>query len=109
MGAVAIIAAFAIDGGISIWQQRVRQQQRQAWLLLGPARSSLYVELTRIVQVGRASLPHDGDTESMRRVLYIMLNAVRHYVQTARTGRGAASAGRRGKRRGVVKLTDAYA
>ena len=51
MGVVAILcAAFAIDGGIGIWQQRALQQQRQARLLLEhDARNSLYVELKRIV------------------------------------------------------------
>ena len=51
MGAVAVLcAAFAIDGGIGIWQQRALQQQRQARLLLEhEARTSLYVELRRIV------------------------------------------------------------
>ena len=35
MGTVAMLcAAFAIDGGIGIWQQRALQQQRQARLLL---------------------------------------------------------------------------
>ena len=67
MGTVALLcAAFAIDGGIGIWQQRALQQQRQARLLLEhEARTSLYVELKRIVPGGRRQvLPHDhGDAE----------------------------------------------
>jgi hypothetical protein len=46
-----ILAAFAIDGGIGIYQARALQQQRQARLLLEhQALTSLYVELKRIVQ-----------------------------------------------------------
>ena len=62
MGMVAILcAAFAIDGGIGIWQQRALQQQRQARLLLEhDARNSLYVELKRIaLEARRQVLPHD--------------------------------------------------
>src|SRR4029450_3721618 len=51
MGVVAILcAAFAIDGGIGIWQQRALQQQRQARLVLEyDARHSLYVALKRMM------------------------------------------------------------
>lgn len=113
MGTVAILcAAFAIDGGIGIWQQRTLQQQRQARLLLEhEARTSLYVELTRIV------MEDDGKSYRMTmamqnidqaRPLYIMLNAVGIYVQTGMTWQQVPSrpVGEAGT--GVIKLTDAH-
>jgi hypothetical protein len=113
MGVVAILcAAFAIDGGIGIWQQRTLQQQRQARLLLEhDARNALYVELTRIV------LEPDGRSYRMTmalqnidtaRPLYIMLNAVGVYVQTGMTWQQVPSRllGEAGS--GVIKLSDAY-
>ena len=81
-----ILAAFAIDGGIGIYQARALQQQRQARLLLEhEALTSLYVELKRIVQ------EPDGKsyrmTIAMQNIdpaapLYVMLNAVGVYVQS---------------------------
>jgi len=113
MGTVAILcAAFAIDGGIGIWQQRALQQQRQARLVLEhDARNSLYVELKRI------ALEPDGKSYRMilalqnidtARPLYIMLNAVGVYVQTGMTWQQVPSrpVGEAGS--GVIKLTDAY-
>lgn len=113
MGTVAILcAAFAIDGGIGIWQQRALQQQRQARLLLEhEARSSLYVELKGI------ALEPDGKSYRMTmtmqniepaRPLYVMLNSVGIYVQTGMTWQQVPSrpVGEAGS--GVIKLTDAY-
>ena len=79
LGVVGIVlAAFAIDGGIGIYQARALQQQRQARLLLEhEALTSLYVELKRIVQ------EPDGKsyrmTLAMQNIdpgqpLYVMLN-----------------------------------
>jgi hypothetical protein len=113
MGVVAILcAAFAIDGGIGIWQQRTLQQQRQARLLLEhDARSALYVELTRIV------LEPDGRSYRMTmalqnidtaRPLYIMLNAVGVYVQTGMTWQQVPSRPLGEAGSGVIKLSDAY-
>ena len=81
LGVVGIIlAAFAVDGGIGIYQARALKQQRQARLLLEhEALTALYVELKRIVQ------EPDGKsyrmTIAMQNVdpaapLYVMLNAV---------------------------------
>lgn len=113
MGTMAILcAAFAIDGGIGIWQQRALQQQRQARLLLEhEARSSLYVELKGI------ALEPDGKSYRMTmtmqniepaRPLYVMLNSVGIYVQTGMTWQQVPSrpVGEAGS--GVIKLTDAY-
>ena len=113
MGVVAILcAAFAIDGGIGIWQQRALQQQRQARLLLEhEARTSLYVELRRIVQ------EPDGKSYRMTLALqninpavplYVMLNAVGVYVQSGMTWLEVPSrpVGEAGS--GVIKLVDAY-
>ena len=113
MGTVAILcAAFAIDGGIGIWQQRALQQQRQARLLLEhEARTSLYVELKRIV------MGVDGKSYRMTmalqnidqsRPLYIMLNAVAVYVQTGMTWQQVPSRPVGEAASGVIKLTDAY-
>jgi hypothetical protein len=113
MGVVAILcAAFAIDGGIGIWQQRTLQQQRQARLLLEhDARNALYVELTRIV------LEPDGRSYRMTmalqnidtaRPLYIMLNAVGVYVQTGMTWQQVPSRPLGEAGSGVIKLSDAY-
>jgi len=113
MGTVAVLcAAFAIDGGIGIWQQRALQQQRQARLLLEhEARSSLYLELKGIV------LEPDGKSYRMTmamqnidpaRPLYIMLNAVGVYVQTGMTWQQVPSRPVGEASTGVIKLTDAY-
>lgn len=113
MGVVAILcAAFAIDGGIGIWQQRALQQQRQARLLLEhDARNSLYVELKRIV------LEPDGKSYRMTmalqnidtaRPLYIMLNAVGVYVQTGMTWQQVPSRPLGEAGSGVIKLSDTY-
>lgn len=113
LGVVAILcAAFAIDGGIGIWQARALQQQRQARLLLEhDARTSLYVELKRIVQ--------EADGKSYRMTLamqnidpaqplYVMLNAVAVYVQSGLTWQQVPSrpVGEAGS--GVIKLTDGH-
>lgn len=113
MGTVAILcAAFAIDGGIGIWQQRNLQQQRQARLVLEhDARNALYVELKRI------TLEPDGRSYRMTvalqnidpaRPLYIMLNAVGVYVQTGMTWQQVPSRPVGEAASGVVKLSDAY-
>jgi hypothetical protein len=113
MGVVAILcAAFAIDGGIGIWQQRTLQQQRQARLVLEhEARTSLYVELKRIV------LEADGKSYRMTiamqnidpaRPLYVMLNAVGVYVQTGMTWQQVPSRPVGEAASGVIKLTDTH-
>ena len=113
MGTVAILcAAFAIDGGIGIWQQRTLQQQRQARLLLEhEARSSLYVELKSIVPAD------DGKSYRMTmalqnidsaRPLYVMLNAVGIYVQSGMTWQQVPSRPVGEASTGVIRLTDAY-
>jgi hypothetical protein len=113
MGVVAILcAAFAIDGGIGIWQARALQQQRQARLLLEhEARTGLYVELKRIVPEA------DGKAFRMtvalrnidpRRPLYIMLNAVGVYVQTGMTWQQVPSRAVGEAGSGVIKLVDDY-
>ncbi len=113
MGAVAILcAAFAIDGGIGIWQQRALLQQRQARLLLEhDARTSLYVELERIV------LEPDGKSYRMtmalqnidpKRPLYVMLNATGIYVQTGMTWQQVPSRPVGEAASGVITLTDTY-
>jgi hypothetical protein len=113
MGTVAILcAAFAIDGGIGIWQQRALQQQRQARLLLEhEARSSLYVELKSIVPEA------DGKSYRMTlalqnidpaRPLYIMPNTVGVYVQTGMTWQQVPSRPVGEAANGVIKLTDGH-
>lgn len=111
MAVVAILcAAFAIDGGIGIWQARALQQQRQARLLLEhEARTGLYVELKRIVPEA------DGKSYRMAvalrnidpgRPLYIMLNAVGVYVQTGMTWQQVPSRAVGEAGSGVIKLVD---
>jgi hypothetical protein len=113
MGTVAILcAAFAIDGGIGIWQQRTLQQQRQARLLLEhDARNALYAELKRIVP------EVDGKSYRMTialqnidtaRPLYVMLNAVAVYVQTGMTWQQVPSRPLGEAGSGVIRLSDAY-
>ena len=113
LGVVGIIlAAFAIDGGIGIYQARALQQQRQARLLLEhEALTSLYVELKRIVQ------EPDGKsyrmTIAMQNIdpaapLYVMLNAVGVYVQSGLNWQQVPSSPGAGTTWGVVKLVDAY-
>ncbi|MBL6615911.1 MAG: hypothetical protein ISP49_09815 [Reyranella sp.] len=113
MGTAAILcAAFAIDGGIGIWQQRALLQQRQARLLLEhEARSSLYVELKSIVPEA------DGKSYRMTlalqnidlaRPLYIMPNTVGVYVQTGMTWQQVPSRPVGEAANGVIKLTDAH-
>ena len=113
MGVVAILcAAFAIDGAIGIWQARTLQQQRQARLLLEhEARTSLYVELKRIVQ------EPDGKSYRMTLALqntnpavplYVMLNAVGVYVQSGMTWLEVPSSPVGEAASGVIKLVDAY-
>ena len=108
-----ILAAFATDGGIGIYQARALQQQRQARLLLEhEALTSLYVELKRIVQ------EPDGKsyrmTMAMQNIdpaapLYVMLNAVAVYVQSGMSWQQVPSSPGAGTSWGVVKLVDAYA
>lgn len=113
LGVVAIVLlAFAVDGGIAIYQARALQQQRQARLLLEhEALTSLYVELKRIVQ------EPDGKsyrmTIAMQNVdpaapLYVMLNAVAVYVQSGMNWQQVPSSPVAGSGWGVVKLVDAY-
>ena len=107
-----ILAAFAIDGSIGIYQARALQQQRQARLLLEhEALTSLYVELKRIVQ------EPDGKsyrmTIAMQNIdpaapLYVMLNAVGVYVQSGMNWQQVPSSPGAGTSWGVVKLVDAY-
>ena len=107
-----ILMAFAVDGGVGIYQARVLKQQRQARLLLEhQALTSLYVELKRIVQ------EPDGKsyrmTIAMQNVdpaapLYVMLNSVAVYVQSGMTWQQVPSAAAEGTSWGVVKLVDAY-
>jgi hypothetical protein len=113
LGVVGIVlAAFAIDGGIGIYQARALKQQRQARLLLEhEALTALYVELKRIVQ------EPDGKsyrmTIAMQNVdpaapLYVMLNAVAVYVQSGMNWQQVPSSPVAGASWGVVKLVDAY-
>jgi hypothetical protein len=107
-----VLAAFAIDGGIGIYQARALRQERQARLLLEhEALASLYVELKRIVQ------EPDGKTYRMTlamqnidtaQPLYVMLNAVGVYVQSGMNWQQVPSSPAAGTRWGVVKLVDAY-
>jgi hypothetical protein len=113
LGVVGIIlAAFAVDGGIGIYQARALKQQRQARLLLEhEALTALYVELKRIVQ------EPDGKsyrmTIAMQNIdpaapLYVMLNAVGVYVQSGMNWQQVPSSPGAGTSWGVVKLVDAY-
>jgi len=107
-----ILAAFAIDGGIGIYQARALKQQRQARLLLEhEALTSLYVELKRIIQ------EPDGKsyrmTIAMQNIdpaapLYVMLNAVAVYVQSGMNWQQVPSSPAAGTSWGVVKLVDSY-
>jgi hypothetical protein len=112
--AVAVVLmAFAVDGAIGIWQAKALQRQRQARLLLEhEARTSLYVELRRIVQ------EPDGKSYRMTiglqnidpaRPLYVMLNAVGVYVQVGMIWQQVPSSAIGGAGQGVVRLVDAYA
>lgn len=113
MGVVGVVlAAFAIDGGIGIWQDQALRRFKQARLLLEhQALTSLYVELKRIVQEA------DGKsyrmTIAMQNIdaatpLYVMLNAVGVYVQSGLVWQQVPSNPIDGAGRGVVKLTDGY-
>jgi hypothetical protein len=107
-----VLLAFAVDGGIGIYQARALKQQRQARLLLEhEARTSLYVELKRIVQ------EPDGKsyrmTIAMQNIdpampLYVMLNAVAVYIQSGMNWQQVPSSPVAGASWGVVKLVDAY-
>lgn len=107
-----VLAAFAIDGGIGIWQDQTLRRHRQARLLLEhQALTSLYVELKRIV------LEPDGKsyrmTIAMQNIdaaapLYVMLNAVGVYVQSGLVWQQVPSNPIDGAGRGVVKLVDGY-
>jgi hypothetical protein len=113
MGVVGVVlAAFAIDGGIGIWQDQALRRYKQARLLLEhQALTSLYVELKRIVQEA------DGKsyrmTIAMQNIdaavpLYVMLNAVGVYVQSGLVWQQVPSNPVDGAGRGVVKLADSY-
>lgn len=113
MGVVAILcAAFAIDGGIGIWQARTLQKQRETRLLLEhEALTGLYVELKSIVPEA------DGKSYRMTMVmqnidparpLYVMLNAVGVYVQTGMTWQQVPSRAVGEAGSGVIKLADAF-
>lgn len=107
-----VLAAFAIDGGIGIWQDQALRRYKQARLLLEhQALTSLYVELKRIVQEA------DGKsyrmTIAMQNIdasapLYVMLNAVGVYVQSGLVWQQVPSGPVDGAGRGVVRLTDGY-
>jgi hypothetical protein len=107
-----VLLAFAVDGGIGIYQARALKQQRQARLLLEhEALTSFYVELKRIVQEpGGKSYRM---TIAMQDVdpaapLYVMLNAVAVYVQSGMNWQQVPSSPVAGASWGVVKLVDAY-
>ncbi|MGE4076808.1 MAG: hypothetical protein AB7F22_14735 [Reyranella sp.] len=113
MGVVGVVlAAFAIDGGIGIWQDQALRRYKQARLLLEhQALTSLYVELKRIVP------EPDGKsyrmTIAMQNIdaaapLYVMLNAVGVYVQSGLIWQQVPSSPADGAGRGVVKLVDGY-
>ena len=107
-----VLLAFAIDGSIGTYQARALKQQRQARLLLEhEARTSLYVELKRIVQ------EPDGKSYRMTLALqninpavplYVMLNAVAVYVQVGLNWQQVPSSPAPGTSWGVVKLVDSY-
>ena len=107
-----VLLAFAVDGGVGLYQARALKEQRQARLLLEhEALTSLYVELKRIVQ------EPDGKsfrmTFAMQNVdpsvpLYVMLNAVGVYVQSGMSWQQVPSSPVTGTSWGVVKLVDAY-
>jgi hypothetical protein len=114
LGAMGVIlAAFAIDGGIGIYQERTLREERQARLRLQhEALSSLYVELKNIVPEA------DGKSYRMSiamqnidpaRPLYVMLNSVGIYVQSGMTWQQVPSEPLGGAGWGVVKLVDSYA
>lgn len=108
----AVLMAFAVDGAIGIWQGEALQRQREAQLLLEhEARTSLYVELRRIVQ------EPDGKSYRMTiglqnidpaRPLYVMLNAIGVYVQVGMAWQQVPSSAAGAAGRGVVKLVDTY-
>lgn len=113
MAAVGLLCAgFAIDGAVGIWQGRELQHQRQARLRLEhEARSSLYVELKRIVA--------EPDGKSFRLVLalqntdpaaplFVMLNAVGVFVQVGTTWQQVPSRALGEAGSGVVRLVDGY-
>lgn len=113
LGAAALIlAAFAVDGGVGIYQARALKQHHRARLLLEhEALTSLYVELTRIVQ------EPDGKSYRMtvamqnvdpRAPLYVMLNSVGVYVQSGMNWQPVPSSPVAGTSWGVVKLIDSY-
>lgn len=110
--AAIVLAGFAVDGAIGIWQARSLQQERVARLQLEHvARSALYVELKDIVP--------EPDGKSYRMTiglqnvdpsvpLWVMLNAVGVYVQVGMNWQPVPSRPAPGTGWGVVKLVDAY-
>ncbi len=113
LAAVGLLCAgFAIDGAVGIWQGRELQRQRQARLLLEhDARSSLYVELKRIVaepdgKSFRATLALQNTDPSAP--LFVMLNAVGIYVQVGTTWQQVPSRAVGAAGSGVVRLVDGY-
>lgn len=107
-----VLAAFAIDGGIGIWQDQALRRYKQARLLLEhQALTSLYVELKRIVpEPDGKSYRMTIDMQNIDAAvpLYVMLNAVGVYVQSGLTWQQVPSAPIDGAGRGVVRLTDGY-
>jgi hypothetical protein len=107
-----VLAAFAVDGAVGIWQARALQQQRQARLLLEhDALTSLYVELKQIVQEpnGKSYRMTIGmQNIDPQRPIYVMLNAVSVFVQSGMTWQQVPSRPVEGTSWGVVKLVDAY-
>jgi hypothetical protein len=113
IGTLAVVLlAFAADAGVGWYQARAMKQQRQARLLLeNAARTSLYVELKRIVQ--------EPDGKSFRMTmymqnvnpsvpLYVMLNAVGVYVQSGMAWQQVPSRPAEGVSWGVVTVTNDY-
>jgi len=107
-----VLAAFAIDGGIGIWQDQALRRYKQARLLLEhQALTSLYVELKRIVpEPDGKSYRMTIDMQNIDAAvpLYVMLNAVGVYVQSGLTWQQVPSTPIDGAGRGVVRLTDGY-
>jgi hypothetical protein len=113
LAAVGVLCAgFAIDGAIGIWQSRALQQRREARLLLEhEARTSLFVELKRIVaepdgKSFRATLSLQNGDPSVP--LFVMLNAVGVFVQVGTAWQQVPSRAVGTAGSGVVRLVDGY-
>ncbi len=110
--AAVVLMAFAVDGAIGIWQERAREEQREARLLMEhEAMTSLYVELKQIVP--EADGKSYGMTLFMQNIdpavpLYVMLNAVGVYVQSGMSWQQVPSSPVGEGGTGIVKLVDSY-